>query len=91
MSYYCGFDLEKEHFCLYDDSSHLAYIGASKIKNEYIEISFKRFKNKSSSCFEINKNIFNQLMNLDQFKVIDMIKEKNMEFIYKYDIGEWLI
>jgi len=91
MSYYCGFNLEKEHFLLYDNDSHLAYIGASKIKNTSIKVTLKKFKDNNTNSFEINKKTFNELMNFDQYKVIDMIKQKNMEFISKYEIEEWLI
>ena len=91
MSYYAGFNIEKEQFVLFDDMNKDLFLGEQKIKSLYIKYDFNKFKNENISIFKINQKNFEELGKLNQFDIIHNIKNKNLEFISKYDLEEWII
>jgi hypothetical protein len=50
-----------------------------------------RFKDISSSYFKINQNDFNKLISLNQYHIVDNLKNRNKEFLCKYNLEEWII
>jgi hypothetical protein len=91
MSYYAGFDLQKDQFVLFDDINNDLYIGDKQIKSVCIKYDINRFKDISSSYFKINQNDFNQLISMNQYHIVDNLKNRNKEFLCKYNLEEWII
>jgi hypothetical protein len=91
MSYYAGFNIEKDQFILFNNTTSDLYIGSQKIKNLYIKYDFNKFKNENISIFEINEKNFNELGKMNQYYVVDNIKNRNLEFLSKYNLEEWII
>jgi hypothetical protein len=90
MSYYVGFNLEKDQFVLFNDISNDLYIGDKKIKSLHIKYDFNKFKNENS-YFQINEKIFNELSKLNQYYIVDLIRKRDEKFVSQYNLEEWII
>lgn len=91
MSYYAGYNHNRDHFILFDDNKNDLYIGDKKIKNVIIKSNIKKFKNENEVIFEISKKTFTDFINMNQYEIIDNIKNKNSIFLSQYDLEEWII
>lgn len=91
MSYYAGFNLEKDQFILFNDVTKDLFIGSNKIINDHIKYDLIKLKNEKICIFKVSQKEFDELGRLNQFYIIDNIKNKNLDFIYKYNLEEWII
>ena len=91
MSYYAGFNIEKEQFILFDDNTNDLFIGSNKIRSDHIKYDLSKLKNENVSIFRINQKSFFDLSRLNQYVIIDNIKNRNLEFLSKYNLEEWII
>lgn len=91
MSYYAGFNIEKEQFILFNDDTNDLFIGSNKINSDHIKYDLIKLKNEKVSIFKIDQKNFTNLSKLNQHYVIDNIKNRNLEFLSKYNLEEWII
>ena len=91
MSYYAGFNIEKEQFVLFNDDTNDLFIGVNKINSDHIKYDLSKLKNEKISIFKINQKNFIDLSKLNQYVIIDHIKNRNLDFLSKYNLEEWVI
>jgi len=91
MSYYAGFNIEKEQFILFNDDTNDLFIGSNKINSDHIKYDLSKLRNENVSVFKINQKSFTDLSRLNQYHIIDNIKNRNLEFLSKYNLEEWII
>ena len=58
---------------------------------EYAKQCANTLRVKKVSIFKIDQKNFTNLSKLNQYYVIDNIKNRNLEFLSKYSLEEWII